>query len=399
MRKALLSFGIACLLAACSRNGYSPIQFEKFDEQVGVTSPDGGVAGMTLTVDIPVEEGEVQDRVTEGIRIIIKESQVMEELKQPVDGSLKVVCKNLVDYFQKAVTSGEYDPAGALAFDLMIECEYQNEQAVFFHVTDGVFGNGAPSECYKIIRLSDGHLMEDTEVASLPVDDLMKLIQKYGDDDQKDIDESWLMDNIYFCPSVDSCKVLYLYGSHFWNTITVPMTEITKYLTEEGKNLLGVKGELTSKTENTKKADGQKVQDDKHMEFLGLQMGGKPEPFIQALREKGFDKGWGSSEDKNLVFLRGMVNGKMSEISIDTKGNRVNSVSFGYMVESETDAINLYNRFKEEMTAQYGGKWKKLYDGAEEMKLPYGSADYSYGMFDSGDYEVGMTIKDTGTSR
>lgn len=272
MRKTFLLFGIACLLAACSGNGYSPIQYEKFDEQVSVTSPDGGVAGMTLTVDIPVGEGEVQNRITEGIRTIIKESQVEEELKQPVEGPLKDVCKNLVDYFQKAITTGEYDPAGALAFDLMVECEHQNEQAVFFHVTDGVFGNGAPSECYKIIRLSDGHLMEDAEVASVPVDDLMKLIQKYGDKDQKDIDEGWLMDYTYLCPIADSCKVLYLYGSHFWNTITVPMSEVSDFLTEEGKVLLGVKDGLATKHEITKKDDEQEVQEDvaKPAEFANI---------------------------------------------------------------------------------------------------------------------------------
>ncbi|MBQ9232207.1 MAG: hypothetical protein IJ190_13665 [Prevotella sp.] len=398
MRKTLL-FGIACLLAACGGNSFSPIQFEKFDEQVSVTSPEGGIAGMTLSVDIPVGEGEVQNRVAEGIRTIIKESQVEEELKQPVEGPLKDVCKNLVDYFQKAITTGEYDPAGALAFDLMVECEYQNDQAVFLHVTDGVFGNGAPSECYKIIRLSDGHLMEDAEVASVPVDDLMKLIQKYGDKDQKDIDEGWLMDYTYLCPIADSCKVLYLYGSHFWNTITVPMGDITGFLTEEGKVLLGVKDGLTSKPENAKKDEEQEVQEDKHMEFLGLQLGGEPKPFIEALRQRGFTKGSGSSEDNDLVFLKGRVNGVMQEISINTEGNRVNTVSFGNMVESEEAAINLCNRFKEEMTALYGGKWEKLYDGAEEMKLPYGSVGYTYGMFDSGDYEVGMTIKDTGTSR
>lgn len=262
MKKTFLLFGIACLLAACGGNSFSPIQFERFEEQVGATSPEGGVAGMTLTVDIPVGEGEVQNRVAEGIRTIIKESQVEEELKQPVEGPLKDVCKNLVDYFEKAITNGEYDPAGALAFDLMIECEHQNEHAVFLHVTDGVYGNGAPSECYKIIRLSDGHLMEDAEIASLPVDDLMKLIQKYGDDDQKDIDESWVMDNIYFCPSADSCKVLYLYGSHFWNTITVPIGDITGFLTEEGKVILGVKDGLATKHEITKKDEEQEVQED-----------------------------------------------------------------------------------------------------------------------------------------
>lgn len=398
MRKTFLIFGIACLLMGCSGNGYSPIQFEKFEEQVGVTSPDGAMTEMTLTIDIPVGEDEVQNRLSEGIRTIIKESSVMEELKQPVVGSLKEICKKLIAYFPNGISKGEIEIYGATSFNLMVECEHQTEQAVVFRVTDGVYGNGGPMVSYKVIRLSDGKLMDDKEVCNITGEDIVTLVKKYGTDEQKEFDEAFIGPDGYLCPIGDSCRILYLEGPHFWNEVTVPVDEIKSFLTEEGKTLLGMNGEQTSKSQKKKNDDGQEVQEGKHMEFLGLQMGGEPKPFIEALRQNGFSDGWGSSDDGYMVFLRGIINGKMSEISIDTKGNRVNSVSFGYMVESEADAINLCNRFKEEMTAQYGGKWKKLYDGAEEMKLPYGSADYSYGMFDSGDYEVGMTIKDTGTN-
>lgn len=399
MRKTFLIFVIACLLMGCSGNGYSPIQFEKFEEQVGVTSPDGAMAEMTLTIDIPVGEDEVQNRLSEGIRTIIRESSVVEELKQPIEGSLKEICKKLIAYFPNGISKGEIEIYVATSFNLMVECEHQTEQAVVFRVTDGVYGNGGPMVSYKVIRLSDGKLMDDKEVYNITGDDIVTLVKKYGTDEQKEFDEAFIGPDGYLCPIGDSCRILYLEGPHFWNEVTVPVDEIKSFLTEEGKTLLGMNGEQTSKQEKREKDDEQKVQEDKHMEFLGLQLGGDPKPFIEALRQNGFSDGWGSSDDGYMVFLRGIIYGNMSEISIDTKGNRVNSVSFGYMVESETEAINLCNRFKEEMTAQYGGKWKKLYDEAEEMKLPYGSVDYSYGMFDSGDYEVGMTIKDTGTRR
>ncbi len=398
MRKTFLIFGIACMLMGCSGNGYSPIQFEKFEEQVGVTSPEGAMTEMTLTIDIPVGEDEVQNRLSEGIRTIIRESSVVEELKQPIEGSLKEICKKLIAYFPNGISKGEIEIYGATSFNLMVECEHQTEQAVVFRVTDGVYGNGGPMVSYKVIRLSDGKLMDDKEVYNITGDDIVTLVKKYGTDEQKEFDEAFIGPDGYLCPIGDSCRILYLEGPHFWNEVTVPVDEIKSFLTEEGKTLLGMNGEQTSKQEKREKDDEQKVQEDKHMEFLGLQLGGDPKPFIEALRQKGFADGWGSSDYDYLVFLRGIVSGKMSEISIDTKGNRVNSVSFGYMVESEAEAINLCNRFKEEMTAFYGGKWKKLYDGAEEMKLPYGSVEYSYGMFDSGDYEVGMTIKDTGTN-
>ena len=135
-----------------------------------------------------------------------------------------------------------------------------------------------------------------------------------------------------------------------------------------------------------------------HMEFLGIEMGGDPAQFIQALRQKGFKDGSGFSQDKTQVFLSGMVYGMQSEICVYTENNRVNSVSIINMVNSKTAAINRCNRFKKEMATTYGtgAKWKTLYEGAAELKLPYGTAKYQYGMFDSGVYELSMYIIDEG---
>ena len=261
MRKILL-FGIACLLAACSENGYSPIQFEKFEEQVGVTSPDGAMAEMTLTIDIPVGEDEVQNRLSEGIRTIIRESSVVEELKQPIEGSLKEICKKLIAYFPNGISKGEIEIYVATSFNLMVECEHQTEQAVVFRVTDGVYGNGGPMVSYKVIRLSDGKLMDDKEVYNITGDDIVTLVKKYGTDEQKEFDEAFIGPDGYLCPIGDSCRVLYLEGAHFWNEVTVPVDEIKGFLTEEGRTLLGVKGGLATKHEITKKDDGQEVKED-----------------------------------------------------------------------------------------------------------------------------------------
>lgn len=135
-----------------------------------------------------------------------------------------------------------------------------------------------------------------------------------------------------------------------------------------------------------------------HMEFLGLEMGGNPAQFIQALRQKGFKDGSGFSQDKTQVFLSGMVYGMQSEICVYTEGNRVNSVSVINMVNTKTAAVNRCNRLKKEISALYGGKWTTPYDGAAELTLPYGKVKYEYGMFDSGVYELSMFIIDTGTS-
>ena len=134
-----------------------------------------------------------------------------------------------------------------------------------------------------------------------------------------------------------------------------------------------------------------------HMEFLGIEMGGDPAQFIQALRQKGFKDGSGFSQNNKQVFLNGMVYGMQSDVCVYTENNRVNSVSIINMVNSKTAAINRCNRFKKEMATTYGtgAKWKTLYEGAAELKLPYGTAKYQYGMFDSGVYELSMYIIDT----
>ena len=135
-----------------------------------------------------------------------------------------------------------------------------------------------------------------------------------------------------------------------------------------------------------------------HMEFLGIEMGGDPAQFIQALRQKGFKDGSGFSQNNKQVFLNGMVYGMQSDVCVYTENNRVSSVSIINTVNGKTAAINRCNRFKKEMTATYGtgAKWKTLYEGAAELKLPYGTAKYQYGMFDSGVYELSMYIIDEG---
>ena len=97
------------------------------------------------------------------------------------------------------------------------------------------FSNGGPSESYKIVRLSDGHVMVDDEILKFTADDIVKLVKTHGSDDQKDKDEAFIGGIGYLCPTKDGCKLLYLYGAHLWETIDVPSSEAVNYLTDEGK--------------------------------------------------------------------------------------------------------------------------------------------------------------------
>jgi hypothetical protein len=76
----------------------------------------------------------------------------------------------------------------------------------------------------------------------------------------------------------------------------------------------------------------------------------------------------------------------------------VRSVSIINTVNNKAAAVNRCNRFKKEMSTTYGtgAKWKALYEGAAELQLPYGTAKYEYGMFDSGVFELSMFTIDKG---
>ena len=176
------------------------------------------------------------------------------------------------------------------------------------------------------------------------------------------------------------------------SVVTLTNTPVSNSPTGGGTGTREIGGGGTSPTTSTTSKQRN------HMEFLGLEMGGNPAQFIQALRQKGFKDGSGFSQDKTQVFLSGMVYGMQSEICVYTEGNRVNSVSVINMVNTKTAAVNRCNRFKKEISALYGGKWTTPYDGAAELTLPYGKVKYEYGMFDSGVYELSMFIIDTGTS-
>lgn len=289
MKKNLLTISAVCLIFACT-SSYEPIQFESYEYEASVTSPDGGMAGMTLHIDIPVGEGEVQNRVTEGIRTIIRKSEVGQELKQPVEGSLKEFGDALIAYFQKGVESGEVE-AGGLSYDLSIECAYQNPHAVFFHVKDGIYGNGGPGEGVKVVRLSDGRVMEGEEITSIKADDVIKMVQKYGSEEQKDLDAAFLADVAYLYPTADSCKVLYLYGAHFWNTIMISKKDAAQYLTDEGKVLFDINGES--------RTDSKKTESDVQKEDTKVSAEpGRGELGIFDLRGSVKECTWGSSDNK-----------------------------------------------------------------------------------------------------
>lgn len=240
MKKVLFLFAASLLISACGGKGeVAPLAFESYEKTTEGAGPEGGMALLELKIDIPIGEGERENKVSTGIREIIGQSEVGRELKQPVEGNLKEIADAFLKYFPEGVAKGDLE-SGAITYHLWIENESQTSDAVFFHVSDGIFGNGGPSESYKIVRLSDGKLMDDKELYNVTGDDIVTLMKKYGTNEQKEFDKEFLGQEGYLCPVGDSCRVLYLEGAHFWNVVTVPLNEITGLLTEEGKKLFQI---------------------------------------------------------------------------------------------------------------------------------------------------------------
>ena len=72
MRKVMYFFVASVMMAACSGKGdVAPLAFESYENTAQGAGPEGGSAGLELKIDIPVGEGERQDKVTAGIREII----------------------------------------------------------------------------------------------------------------------------------------------------------------------------------------------------------------------------------------------------------------------------------------------------------------------------------------
>lgn len=246
MKKVMFLFAVSVMIAACGGKGeVAPLEFESYENTAIGEGPEGGAAGLELKIDIPMGNGERQEKVSTGIREIISLSEVGKELKQPVEGSLKEIADAFLNYFPVGVAKGDLESSG-ITYHLWIENKSQNSEAVFFHVGDGIFGNGGPSESYKVIRLSDGKVMDNKDVYNITGDDIVTLVKKYGTAEQKERDEAFIGIESYLCPVGDSCRVLYLEGAHFWNVVTVPIYEVKGLLTEEGKKLFQITEDVSA---------------------------------------------------------------------------------------------------------------------------------------------------------
>ena len=218
-------------------NEDGPLTFTTYSKDAGGLSQAGGAAGLEISIDIPEGKGELQDRVAEGIRDIIRQSTFAEEIQMPVEGSLQEIVDGAVDAFNKGLESGDLD---ALNYILNIHHGYQGAEAISFRVEDGVFGNGGAHEINKVIRLSDGHIMAPEELTTITFKDVKALVKQYASDEQKEMLNMMEEEGYSMAPDTLGCLLTYLVGSHFYTDVIIPLDAIAPFLTEEGKRLFGV---------------------------------------------------------------------------------------------------------------------------------------------------------------
>ena len=138
-----------------------------------------------------------------------------------------------------------------------------------------------------------------------------------------------------------------------------------------------------------------------HMFFMDLELGGDAKQFIATLQQRGFTEGSGFSDDENMVFLKGEVYGEMSELTIDTKGGKVNSVIIGSDLDAnytEKQAARRSKDLMDKLAEQYNKEWETICEGYYKLELPYGKADCSYGSECANGYSVDVSIVDSADS-
>lgn len=245
MAVALLVVG----LAACG-GGDNALKFSTYEARNGEA---------VITVDIPQGEGDKQQNISKGIHDIMVHSAIAKEVGEPKDGSLKEVADDYSKRMADLLQSGDYGPATA---DLTIEANFLNEASATFHVYDGVYVNGEPDVYDRVVRLSDGHVMEQDELVNISAEDLQALIEK----NLKEEMPVYLEDGYWILPAgVDSCRVFWLISRADGGEVMIPISEMEAFLTPEGKSLFTAKPlefqknsgeEAGEESETTENAEG-----------------------------------------------------------------------------------------------------------------------------------------------
>lgn len=240
----ILAMAAIVLLASCSKKSNEPkaITFEVYEQKAEVKVPlndpnsfdSEWTATMRLMIDIPIGDSEAEDNVKKGILEIIGRSKLATFYGSPTGNTIKEVASNYVSKYKerlkKPVTeeSFYYEPV------LIIRCVYQNEGCAVMAVTDGGDRIETSRIFEGVIRLSDGHLLTNDEIANISKEELMSLARKYADASQTEEIKSEGEYNLSIGPD----GLLFHPSQYFETEYAIPMSAVETNLTEEAKALM-----------------------------------------------------------------------------------------------------------------------------------------------------------------
>lgn len=233
-----LLMAVGTIFAACNKNGGpTAMTFEVYEQESEANNLVNGEewkGTIKLCFDVPVGDEEAQENAVKGILDIIGKSDLAKHYGPPTGNTLKEVADNYVNKYKEIFRQQQsfdesfyYDPT------LSVRCVYQNEACVVMEVTEGYF-----NKTYEgVIRLSDGHLLTNDEIANISKEELLELAHKYADatqDEKIRIEDDYNLSigpqGLLFHPSQD-CK----------SEFVIPMSEVESKLTEEAKALMTAK--------------------------------------------------------------------------------------------------------------------------------------------------------------
>lgn len=238
-QQLLMMLASILLLASCGGDSTSLV-FSNYEKNENSQNPDGVPAGLELTLAIPQGEGELQDRVTNAIKEIVSRSAIAQALGAPEGENLQAIADNYEKNFKEGISKGELE--APCIYHLKILCQYSNPQCAVLFVSDGVFGNGGPTEYVWNVRLSDGQLMPYRDLFTMGSNEVALYARNYGDADLKEA-INYGFENFWLAPDSAGCRVKVQTGTHFFHNFVMPMDCVLPYLTDEGKKMFGVETE------------------------------------------------------------------------------------------------------------------------------------------------------------
>ncbi|MBQ8457214.1 MAG: hypothetical protein IJ540_06400 [Prevotella sp.] len=335
--------------------GNKGIEFETYEVMEGYYQ---------VTIDIPKGDSDREQNITKGLREIIANSELCKEevVGTPKEGSLHEIIddcnqryQKFADYFMK-----ESEAPEPPVCQLYIESVYQNEACVVFQVDDGVYFNGAPETYFRVIRFSDGHIMQTDEMISITPETLEPIVKKYYHGNLP----VFLGDGYFVLPAVnDSCRVAWSVN-HGYGDVMIPISELESHFTDVGKEIYTAKALSVAIKETIEETEGEQPEQEtssegnNHSEKSGL---------LAILPE-------GTSEYK------GEMAGFPIEFSITKTGNSLSAVyrnvKFSATIKLESDAQddNEGNTTFWGNDAQ-GNQWRFHLGGNESLVSGYAEGD------------------------